>query len=318
MAQADSGWWSRRCFLEAHLAWGYDIRMSKRLVIYLLVTFGLTWGVLIPAGMMLGTFEAGIDSSIPMFALVALSMFFPLVGALVAHAACKREGSFDLCLRPRLEGNLKWYLLAWFGPAGITALSGFVYFAVFSQQFDPSMSTYLTSLQTQSDAQGTELPLPPALLFGAILLTAVTVAPFFNMLFGFGEEVGWRGLLFPELTLHMPQRTAAVVSGVIWGIWHAPIIAMGHNYGMAYAGFPLLGIATMILACTAFGVVLAYLRVQTHSVWSCALAHGAFNAVANIGVAFSTIGPTVFGPTPLGLVAGIPLIILGIVCWKKL
>lgn len=43
----------------------------------------------------------------------------------------------------------------------------------------------------------------------------------------------------------------AAITGVIWGLWHAPAIVMGHNYGMGYAGFPIAGILIMTLACTA-------------------------------------------------------------------
>ena len=93
---------------------------------------------------------------------------------------------------------------------------------------------------------------------------------------------------------------------------------MGHNYGMGYAGFPFAGILTMTLTCTAMACWLSYLRTKSGSVWPCALAHGAFNAVANTGLMFSTCGSTLFGPSPLGLVAGIPLIILGAFCWLRL
>ena len=78
----------------------------KRLVIYLAVTFGLTWGLLIPAGVLLGTFENGEASSPVMLGLIALSMFFPLIGALVANAACGPDSRIDLCWRPRVRQNV--------------------------------------------------------------------------------------------------------------------------------------------------------------------------------------------------------------------
>ena len=121
-----------------------------------------------------------------------------------------------------------------------------------------------------------------------------------------------------NITIGMSVRSAAVVSGIIWGLWHAPAIAMGHNYGMSYVGFPIAGILTMVIACTALGSMMCYLRVKTGSVWPCALAHGAVNAIANIGVVFCTAGASILGPSPLGLVAGIPVIVLGIVLWLRM
>ena len=292
----------------------------KRLVIYLVVTFGLTWGLQIPAGFALGTFENGETSSMVMIALIAVCMFFPLVGALVANCACKPEERIDLGIKPRIGVNLKYYLAAWFGPAVVALLGIVVFFVANPQLFDPTMMSYLESAAAQAGVSIEELTadLPPMhILLAATLFSALTVAPFINMIFGFGEELGWRGMLFPTLAAHMPVRAAVVVSGIIWGLWHAPAIAMGHNYGMAYAGFPIAGILVMTLACTGFGCWLSLLRARTGSVWPCALAHGAFNAVANFGVVFCATGSGLLGPSPLGLIGCIPLLVLGAVCLMR-
>lgn len=74
----------------------------------------------------------------------------------------------------------------------------------------------------------------------------------------------------------------------------------------------------MVLLCIAFSCWLSYLRVRTESVWPCALSHGAFNAVAGVGLLFCTSGTTLMGPSPLGLVAGVPLVIVGAVAWLRL
>ena len=278
----------------------------KRLAVFLIVTFGLTWGLLIPAGIALGTFEAGETSAPAMIALIAVSMFFPLVGALAANAACGPEGRIDLGFKPFIRKNLRHYLVAWFLPAALVVLGCSLFFGLNPQWFDPTLSAYAALMQVE--------PLPaeqaPAML-GVVAVFALLLAPFINAIPAVGEEAGWRGMLYPTLAGLLPERSAVLASGAIWGLWHAPVIAMGHNYGMGYAGFPLAGIAVMILMCTAFGCWLSYLRMRTGSVWPCALAHGSFNAVANIGVVFCAAGPTLFGPSPLGLVAGIPLLVVG-------
>ena len=293
----------------------------KRLAIYLIVTFGLTWGLLIPAGIALGTFQNGESSSTTMIGLIALSMFFPLVGALVAQYACKPEERIDLCWKPRIKGNVRYYLAAWFVPAGVSLLGMLVFFALNPQWFDPTMQSYLETTAVSAGLPADQMAalqqsLPTVVL--ATLFASIAFAPFINMIPAFGEEIGWRGMLFPTLSEFMSERFAALVSGIIWGLWHAPAIAMGHNYGMGYEGFPIAGILAMVLACTAMACWLSYLRTRSGSVWPCALAHGAFNAVANFGLVFCACGPTPFGPNALGLVAGIPLFILGIVCWLRL
>lgn len=293
----------------------------KRLVIFLAVTFGLTWGLLIPAGCLLGTFENGESSSLVMFGFIALSMFFPLVGTLITNAARGPDSRIDLAWHPHIRQNVRSYLIAWFAPGVIALLGCMVFFAVNPHLFDPTMRSYIETSAASAGLSPEEIAsqMPPVpVLLGVTLVLSLVIAPFLNMIPAFGEELGWRGMLYPTLAEHMPKRSAALVTGVIWGLWHAPAIAMGHNYGMGYEGFPIAGVLTMTLLCTAMSCWLCLLRTQSGSVWPCALAHGAFNAVANVGVVFCSAGPTLFGPSPLGLVAGIPLMAVGVFCWFRL
>lgn len=300
---------------------------KKRLTIFLVVTFALTWGLVIPMGVVLGAFENGENATPAIVLPVAISMFFPLVGALVANRACDVGERIDLGFRPNIKGNVRYYLMAWFAPALVTLLGCIVFFVLNPQLFDPTLSSYIHSmLETLDSVGGSAMATVPTeeelvdqlpIIIAATIAASLTYAPFINAIPAFGEEVGWRGLLFPTLCELMSARAAVIVSGIIWGLWHAPVIAMGHNYGMGYAGFPWSGILVMTVACMTIGACLCSLRVRTGSVWPCALAHGAINAVVNIGVAFCTAGQTLAGPSPLGYIAGIPLFVLGIVLLVK-
>ena len=293
----------------------------KRLAIFLAATFGLIWGLLIPAGCLLGTFENGEASSPVMLGLMALSMFFPLVGALIANFACGPDDRIDLGWRPRVRLNVRNYLIAWFAPGVIALLGCMVFFVTNPHLFDPTMRSYIETSAASAGLTLEEIAsqMPPVpVLLGVTLVLSLVIALFINMIPAFGEELGWRGMLYPTLAEYMPERVAALVTGVIWGLWHAPAIAMGHNYGMGYEGFPVAGVLTMTLLCTAMSCWLCLLRTRSGSVWPCALAHGAFNAVANVGVVFCSAGQTLLGPSPLGLVAGIPLMATGALCWFRL
>ena len=285
----------------------------KRLFVYLAVTFGISWGVWIPLGIVLGTFKTGVESSMIMVAAVAAGMFFPLIGALVANASVPKEERIDLCVKPLIKQNAKSYLLAWFSPALFTLAGAALFFLLFPYLFDPTAA----QVAQMAEAAGADASAVPAML-AAIILAALTIAPPVNSVFAFGEEAGWRGMLFPTLCELMSERKAVLVSGAIWGLWHAPIIAMGHNYGMDYVGFPLVGILTMVVACTSLGCLLSWLRLHTGSVWPCALAHGSVNAIGNVGLYFCTTGVSLYGPSLLGLVAGIPLFVVAVVCWLHL
>ena len=287
--------------------------MGKRLAVFLGVTFGLSWTTWAIAGVITGAVTQGVSASLPMVAIVAVSMFFPLVGALTANAVAPKEQRIDLGVRPRIKGNGRLYALAWLMPAVLTFIGGALFFLVFPQLFDGDAA----QLRSALEASGVPADQLGLIVMGQ-LLAAVTVGPLINSIPSLGEEVGWRGMLLPLLCERMSERRAAIVSGVIWGLWHAPIIAMGHNYGTGYPGFPVTGILTMVVACTSIGCLLSWLRLRSGSVWPCAVAHGAINAITNAGVLFSTAGATLYGPSALGLVAGIPTMLLAVYCWRQL
>lgn len=287
--------------------------MDKRLAVFLGVTFGLSWTTWAIAGVLTGAVTQGVSASLPMVVIVAVSMFFPLVGALTANAVAPKEQRIDLGVRPRIKGNGRLYASAWLLPAVLTFIGGTLFFLVFPQLFDGDA----TQLRSALEASGVPADQLGLVVMGQ-LLAAVTVGPLINTIPSLGEEVGWRGMLLPLLCERISKRRAAIVSGIIWGLWHAPIIAMGHNYGMGYPGFPVTGILTMVVACTSIGCLLSWLRLRSGSVWPCAVAHGAINAITNAGILFCTAGATLYGPSALGLVAGIPTMLLAVCCWRQL
>ena len=90
----------------------------------------------------------------------------------------------------------------------------------------------------------------PALL--SMLFMAGFVAPL-------GEELVFRGLLFPWLRGHLGAVAAAILSGLIFATLH--------------------GVPILIPALTAIGTALALLYHRCGSLWPVILAHGAFNAI---------------------------------------
>jgi membrane protease YdiL (CAAX protease family) len=75
---------------------------------------------------------------------------------------------------------------------------------------------------------------------------------------------------------------AVLITGIIWGIWHAPAILQGHNY----PEHPLLGVGMMVVFTMLVGVFLSWLFLKTNSPWAPALGHGSLNAVASMTLLF--------------------------------
>jgi membrane protease YdiL (CAAX protease family) len=67
-----------------------------------------------------------------------------------------------------------------------------------------------------------------------------------------------------------------LMSGAIWGVWHAPVTLLGYNYPRLSSWAALFFIGFCVLA----GVVVGWMRLRTGSVWPAVVAHGSLNAVA--------------------------------------
>lgn len=96
-------------------------------------------------------------------------------------------------------------------------------------------------------------------------------------------------------------------NGIIWGLWHAPLTIIGHNYGLDYPGFPYMGILAMCLFCTVIGILFSYVTIKTGSCLPAALAHGALNGFASAPSLFTKagFGNPIIGPLSTGIIGGI-------------
>ena len=141
-----------------------------------------------------------------------------------------------------------------------------------------------------------EGPIPLGLLVAIQIIQGILLSPLINSLFTFGEEFGWRGYLQPKL-MPLGGRRAMLLMGVIWGLWHAPVIAMGHNYGFGYPGAPWTGILAMIWFTTVAGTFLGWASLRGESVWPAVLGHAGINGIASLAVLFTQGEPNpLLGP----------------------
>jgi membrane protease YdiL (CAAX protease family) len=116
-------------------------------------------------------------------------------------------------------------------------------------------------------------------------------------IFALGEEIGWRGYFLPHL-LPLGQRRALLLSGLLHGAWHLPLLLMTSFYhGL---GNRLIVIPLFLITLSAAGVCYGYLRLTTGSAWPAAILHGTFNSVWSL-LSKLTIGAS---PVLLEYVAG--------------
>lgn len=288
-------------------------RNFRRILIYLLITFGLTWGYcfLILYPMVNGESLNGVPSVAAQL-MTAAAMFFPAIGVLLTRLVTK-EGFRDCWLKPNFKKNMKTYLLAWFGPGLLTLAGAALYFLLFPDDLDLSFSYFIATLEAAGAPMET-LPIPIGLLMVVQCVQALFLAPVMNFITCFGEEWGWRGYLLPKMNEELPTIPMLLITGIIWGLWHAPLTAIGHNYGVGYPGFPFTGIAMMCLFCIVLGVFMSYVTLKTGSCIPAVLAHGAVNGIGAIGIYFTKNGGNPFiGPASMGIIGLIPFLIVAMV-----
>ncbi|BCS87825.1 CPBP family intramembrane glutamic endopeptidase [Pseudodesulfovibrio sediminis] len=271
--------------------------MNKPVLTFLGLTFAVTWGIeiaLIAGGM---DFTPQAEFTTASFWLLA----FMWIPGLVSILVCRfmegvRFTTMRAALSIRIGTSIKPYLLT---ILLIPLLFGVIYLLTLAA----GLTTYDAQLATAPGEYGAELT--PDTLLHIFLPVSIVLGPFINLFFGLGEEIGWRGFLLPRL-MPMGKTKAYTMMGIIWGLWHAPLIYAGFNY----PGFPVSGIIMMCVISVAFGIFMNELTLHYGSSVLPAFIHGAFNAQGQ-GIwmwLFPITHPLLGGP--FGLV--------GALCWTCL
>lgn len=268
----------------------------RAVAVFVGVACALAWLVALP--LWLGD---GLGS--PVLTLVALvTMWTPAAAVAVTVLALRTPA------RPRLRALGVWPLrparrtlgfvgLAVVVPPLLVAVGVLVSAALGLVELDlVGFSGFAAQLEEALPA-GAELP--PVGVLVAAQLAALPVGALVNSVAAFGEEVGWRGWLLPAL-LPLGTWPALLVSGVVWGLWHSPLILLGYNFDRT----DVTGVLLMVAGCVAWGVVLGWTRLRTGSVWPAVVGHGALNAAGGLVLLLAAAGqePDMAVVGPLGVV----------------
>jgi len=216
----------------------------------------------------------------------ASAMWGPGLAAIIVTIFVAKEPFSSLRLN-RL-GKFRYYLVAWFLPPLLIALAIILSILIGTVQYDPEFTTMQTVAE-QSAKAGMDIPVTTLILIQ--LVQGLILGPIVNVFATVGEELGWRGFLLPKM-LPMGEWKALIWGGVIWGVWHAPAILLGHNY----PNHPVLGVFLMIVFCIFLSVIFGWIYLRTQSTWSVAVAHSSINAWGGLAIVFLVPGfDTAFG-----------------------
>ncbi len=214
--------------------------------------------------------------------LGAVYMFIPAISVLIVKKIIHKDKiKTDLLISFKI--NI-WFFVAWllmpiiiFSTLGINLIFPNV-------SYNPEMTGFLDRFSNvmtpeQIEQMQASIDALPINLIWIILIQGLIAGVTINALAAFGEELGWRGFLLNAFK-EMKFFKASIIIGVIWGIWHAPLILMGHNYPQ----HPQTGVVMMVFLCILITPLLLYVTIKSKSVIAAAIMHGTMNATAGISI----------------------------------
>jgi len=288
-------------------------RNIKKSVIFIVITFFFNYLLAILFWALGGNW---VGTNVSAFIVGIVYMFIPMTVAIIVQ-----KGIYKKPIKSPLGVSWKfnrWWLVAWLLPPIVAFASFGVSLLLPGVSYSPEMTGFLERYRDvlppeqlqQMQSQVAALPIPfvwISLIQG--LIAGITI----NAVAGFGEELGWRGFLQNELGYLGFWKSSALI-GIIWGIWHAPIILQGHNYPQ----HPVAGVFMMIGWCLLLGPIFSYVRLKAKSVIAAAIIHGSLNATFGLSIILVKGGnDLLIGGTGLAGFIVLAIINLGIYFYNK-
>ncbi len=280
----------------------------RRIGLFMVISYGLFALVAAPFWFLPG----GIAH--PAFTLViAVGMWTPAAASLIM---AKRVERVSWRTRVGLRFRGRWARILTWTPLGLVLVVAILLLcelvaAVRGVPKDLTGRTWLeTGMAQFAEQTGQEVP-----AIALVLITAATVVAglLVTMLATLGEEIGWRGWLWPALT-PLGRLRAALVGGIIWSLWHLPVVLIGYNYPGADRA---AAVAMFLLPCIAMTLLFGALTDRAGgSPLPAALAHAGINTLFGVLLGVTATTQTMahyshFLDGPLGITGVILMIAIG-------
>ncbi len=221
---------------------------DRAIIAFVVLAYAVSWSIWLPmvvAGQIVRPGQ--LPTHFP-------GLFGPAVAALVVAALSGKDALGDLSRRFRhIPWSSGYFWVLPFSPIGFV-LAALAVAALFRQPVN------LSGLRLYSGLPA----LNPALIFLLVLVVN-----------GFGEEIGWRGFLLPQLQARFGPGTGTVLTTAVWGGWHAPLFWLIAAYQAMTPIMIVLGFGLGLL-CGAY--VLAHVTARTGgSIPAAAVWHALYN-----------------------------------------
>jgi membrane protease YdiL (CAAX protease family) len=275
---------------------------------FIAVTCAVSW-IAAGAAILLGIREAK-GAAYTVFA--AAYMLLPAACAAFLQKIHKEKPLRNLNVSFRLN---RWFLVAGLVPIAYAFAALGVSLLFPGVSFSSNYEGLLAMLPAdQAELAAQKLARYPPIAFLLIQLGSALVAAYsVNAIFALGEELGWRGYLLKALR-GKKLLPASLIIGCVWGLWHFPLILIGHNYPQ----HPAIGVGMMTVFCILLTPAMIYIVLKSKSVITAAIFHGSLNAIAGISVLYLAGGSDLInGVTGLAGFATMLLINLAFYAYDK-
>lgn len=246
--------------------------MKKSSILFIIIVFTLSW---IPAGLF---HLLQLDyQSVQGVILGSLTMVFPLISVIIVQHINKEPILRNSGISWKLN---RWWIVAILLPVIINLLALIVSIMLPTMSFTTENEIMNEALKNMSES----IPgINAYSLLAITLVSSISTGLTINAVFAFGEEIAWRGWLLKQFEGTHFLKTSLII-GIIWGLWHAPLILLGHNY----PEHPIAGVFMMILICILLTPIFQYIRIKSGSVITVAIMHGTFNAGSGITMFYTS------------------------------
>lgn len=253
------------------------MKITKKVCLFLTITFSISYAMAAVYYLIRRDAADRIGFTI----MAASYMFVPFISVLITKKIHKERLFSNLLISFRIN---RWFFVAWFiFPVIVLCAIGIsVLFPGIT--FNPAMTGLLSRFEGVLSPEifeevARQMNSLPANFVLISILQGFIAGISVNAVAGFGEETGWRGFLLTELK-EMSFFGSSLVIGSIWGIWHAPLILMGHNYPQ----HRVIGVFMMVIWCILLTPVMQYITIKAKSVIPAAIAHGTLNAFSGFTI----------------------------------
>lgn len=287
--------------------------------------YGLTlgWAALLTAALYLAGQRDLSSPSAPLLAVLALGYLpAPMVAALIVERLDRRPAKLRdvlagfragfgrlllICAALTAALLASWLVLNWVAGNQLDVAGAGV--VVTSPEDLLANALYLLGSMPAAEVASLKAALPN---FGFLVvlgfLGAVVAGFTVNGLFALGEEYGWRGWLADELR-PLGAFWANLITGVGWGVWYAPLVLLGYNYGGSR-----VGAAFMVAWCVLASFLLWRARQVTGSLLAPIVIHGAINALSPL-LLLVVANPNPLISAPMGIIGMAGLGLVTVIFW---